>query len=400
MNMRNFSVIKINKRASIKEENLHPWIFDNEIDEIKGEYKNGDLVDVVNYKDKYVGTGYINDNSKIRVRIISRNTNDKFDDDFFERRARYAIKYRYDLLNDLSSCRLIFGEADSFSGLTIDKYNGILVTEINSLCMENKKELIYNLVIKVLNEYGYEIDGIFERCDSAIRVKEGLELYSGFYEKYKKPNYKSTVIDLDGIKYIINFESGQKTGFFLDQRFNRLAIRNISKDKNVLDVCTCTGSFGLNAYLGGAKRVVSVDISSSALEIAKENAKLNEFNIEYVESDAFAYLDTIKKGEFDLIILDPPAFTKSHEKIENAKKGYEELNYKAIKKLERGSYLATCSCSSFMREDMFLETINEAARKSGVELKLVEARRQSLDHPILLNVPETYYLKFLIFQIV
>ena len=205
MNMRNFSVIKINKRASIKEENMHPWIFDNEIDEIKGEYKNGDLVDVVNYKDKYVGTGYINDNSKIRVRIISRNTNDKFDDDFFERRVRYAFKYRYDLLNDLSSCRLIFGEADSFSGLTIDKYNGILVTEINSLCMENKKELIYNLVIKVLNEYGYEIDGIFERCDSAIRVKEGLQLYSGFYEKYKKPNYKCTVIDLDGIKYIINF---------------------------------------------------------------------------------------------------------------------------------------------------------------------------------------------------
>ena len=400
MKMRNYPIVTINKKASIKEEKMHPWIFDNEIVEINGDYTNGDLVDVVNYKGKYVGTGFINDNSKIRVRIISRNTNDKFDDEFFERRVRYAIKYRYDLLNNLSSCRLIFGEADFFPGLTIDKYNEILVTEINSLCMENKKELIYDSVVKVLNEYGYKVDGIFERCDSQIRTKEGLNMYSGFYKNYKMPDYKESIIDLDGIKYIINFEDGQKTGFFLDQRFNRLAIRNISKNKNVLDVCTCTGSFGLNAYLGGAKKVVSVDISKSSLDIAKENAKLNGFDIEYVQSDAFDYLDKINKGEFDLIILDPPAFTKSHDKIENARKGYEELNYKAIKKLERGSYLATCSCSSFMREDMFLDTINEAAKKCNAELKLIEARRQSLDHPILVNVPETYYLKFFIFQIV
>lgn len=398
--MRSYPVIKISKKASIKEEMHHPWIFDNEIEEINGEYKNGDLVDVVNYKDKYVGTGYINDNSKIRVRIISRNANDKFDDDFFERRIRYSVKYRYDLLNDLSTCRLIFGEADYFSGLTVDKYNNILVIEINSLWIENKKNLIYNLLIKVLSEYGYEIDGIYERCDNSIRVKEGLDLYFGFYKDYKIPNYDNTIVELDNIKYIVNFENGQKTGFFLDQRFNRIAIRNISKNKNVLDVCTCTGSFGLNAYLGGAKRVVSVDISKNSLDVARENAKLNGFEIEYVESDAFKYLDSIKKGEFDLIILDPPAFTKSHEKLQNAKKGYEELNFKAIKKLERGSYLATCSCSSFMREDMFLETINEAARKCDVELRLIEARRQSLDHPILINVPETYYLKFFVFQIV
>ena len=396
--MRNYSKVIINKKASIREENLHPWIFDNEIDKIEGTYTNGDLVDVYNYKDKYIGTGFINDNSKIRVRIISRNANDIFDDSFYERRVRYAIKYRLDIFGDLSSCRLIFGEADGFSGLTIDKYNNILVSEVNSLCMENKKDLIYKLLVDILKEYNYEVSGIYERCDSNIRLKEGLELYSGFYGK--TPKEKDTTIVLDDIKYYINFENGQKTGFFLDQRFNRLAIRNISKDKNVLDVCTCTGSFGLNAYKGEAKRVVSVDISKSSLDVARLNAKNNGFDIEYVESDAFLYLDSIKKGEFDLIILDPPAFTKSHDTVNNAKKGYFDLNYKAIKKLERGSYLATCSCSSFMREDMFLETINEAAKKANVELKLVESRKQAMDHPILINVPETYYLKFFVFQII
>ncbi len=396
--MREYTKVIISKRASIREESNHPWIFDNEIETIEGDYKNGDLVDVLSYKKKYIGTGYINDNSKIRVRIISRNTNDKFDQDFFERRVRYAIDYRKDVIGDLTCTRLIFGEGDFFSGLTIDKYNKILVSEVNSLAMEQNKDMIYRLIIKVLNEYGYEVDGIYERCDSELRVKEGLDKHTGFYGK--APNYNSTVIVENDIKYYIDFENGQKTGFFLDQRFNRLAIRKIAKDRNVLDVCTCTGSFGLNAYKGGAKRVVSVDISKSSLDVARLNAKNNGFDIEYVESDAFLYLDSIKKGEFDLIILDPPAFTKSHDTVNNAKKGYFDLNYKAIKKLERGSYLATCSCSSFMREDMFLETINEAAKKANVELKLVESRKQAMDHPILINVPETYYLKFFVFQII
>ena len=396
--MRNYCKVKISKKASIREESLHPWIFDNEIDEVIGSYSNGDLVDVISYKDKYIGTGYINDNSKIRVRIISRNTNDKFDIDFFERRVRYAIDYRKAILDDLSCCRLIFGEADFFSGLTIDKYNNILVSEVNSLAMEKNKDMIYKLIIKVLNEYGYTVDGIYERCDSLLRDKEGLDKYCGFYGE--APNYNSTVIVENGIKYYIDFENGQKTGFFLDQRFNRLAIRNIAKDRNVLDVCTCTGSFGLNASVGGAKRVTSVDISESSLEVAKRNAKENNLNnIEYVCSDAFDYLDSIKKGEYDFIILDPPAFTKSRDSVNNAKKGYYELNLKAVKKLPRGGYLATCSCSSFMTRDYFLEMLKDVAKEANVDFRIIEERKQSVDHPTLINVPETYYLKFFILQI-
>ena len=396
--MREYTKVIISKRASIREESNHPWIFDNEIETIEGDYKNGDLVDVLSYKKKYIGTGYINDNSKIRVRIISRNTNDKFDQDFFERRVRYAIDYRKDVIGDLTCTRLIFGEGDYFSGLTIDKYNKILVSEVNSLAMEQNKDIIYKLIIKVLSEYGYEIDGIYERCDSELRVKEGLDKHTGFYGK--APNYNSTVIVENDIKYYIDFENGQKTGFFLDQKYNRLAIRKIAKDRNVLDVCTCTGSFGLNASVGGAKRVVSVDVSESSLEVAKRNAKENNLNnIEYVCSDAFDYLDSIKKGEFDFIILDPPAFTKSRDSINNAKKGYLELNYKAMKKLNRGDYLATASCSHFMSEEMFLDMLKEASKMAGVDIRIVESRKQSMDHPILLNVPETYYLKFFILQV-
>lgn len=396
--MREFTKVKISKRASQRQESNHPWIFDNEIEEVIGSYNNGDLVDVISYKDKYIGTGYINDNSKIRVRIISRNTNDVFDESFFERRIRYAIDYRRNVLEALDSCRLIFGEADFFSGLTIDKYNNILVSEINSLAMDINKDMIYKLIVKVLKEYGYTIDGIYERCDSELRSKEGLDRHSGFYGD--APNYDSTIITENGIKYYIDFENGQKTGFFLDQRFNRLAIQKIAKDKNVLDVCTCTGSFGFNASIGGAKKVVSVDISSSSLEIAKKNAEINNFkNIEYVCSDAFEYLDGVKKGEFDYIILDPPAFTKSRDSVNNAKKGYYELNLKAIKKLNRGGYLATCSCSSFMTRELFLDMLKDVSKEANVDLRIIEERKQALDHPILINVPETYYLKFFIIQV-
>jgi len=400
--VRNYTKIKISKKASVREESLHPWIFDNEIEEVIGDYKNGDLVDVINYKDKYVGTGYINDNSKIRVRIISRNTNDVFDEDFFLRRVRYAIKYRVDTLDNLNACRLIFGEADYFSGLTIDKYNNILVSEVNSMAMDINKDMIYRHIIKVLDEYGYKIDAIYERCDSELRDKEGLKKYNGFYKMDGlSSNISSTIIEENGIKYYIDFENGQKTGFFLDQRFNRKAIWTLAKNRNVLDVCTCTGSFGLNAKMAGAKKVVSVDISSSSLEVAKKNAELNNFkDIEYIVSDAFDYLDSITKGEYDLIILDPPAFTKSRDSINNAKKGYLELNYKAMKKLNRGDYLVTCSCSHFMSENMFIDMLKEASKMAGVDIRIVESRKQAMDHPILLNVPETYYLKFFILEIV
>ena len=392
--------VKLNKRASVRQESKHPWVYDNEIESIDGNYSNGDIVDVVNYKDKYVGTGFINDNSKIRVRIASRNANDLLGPEFFERRIRYSIDYRLNVMESIDNARLIFGESDGFSGLTVDKYNRILVTEVLSLALEMRKETIYESIIKVLNEYGYEIDGIYEKNDSDLRDKEGLDRYEGFYGKYAVPDYTETIIEENGIKYIVDFQNGQKTGFFLDQKYNRLAIRSIAKNKNVLDVCTCTGSFGFNAYAAGAKKVVSIDVSKSSLDLARRNAMLNGFDIEYVESDAFDYLDSIHKGDFDFIILDPPAFTKSRNTVKAAARGYEELNYKAIMKLNRGDYLATCSCSHFMNEEMFLDNIKRAAFRAGRELKLVEARKQSKDHPILINVPETDYLKFFIFEVI
>ncbi len=398
--MREFSKVIVSKRASKRLLSMHPFVYDNEVEKIIGDYKNGDLVDVLNYKEKYIGTGFINNKSKIIVRLISWNTNDTFDEEFFERRVKYAIEYRLNVMESLDSVRLIFGDADFFPGLTIDKYNNILVSEITTLGIEIRKDLIYKILIRVLDSYGYEIDGIYERCDSTLRDKEGLPKISGFYANYKIPNYDETVIEENGIKYIVDFKNGQKTGFFLDQKYNRLAVRKVCKDKKVLDVCTCTGSFGFNAYLAGAKKVVSVDISNSSLEVAKRNATLNGFNIEYVQSDAFEFLENITKGEFDTIILDPPAFTKSRKTVKNASIGYEELNYLAIKKLKRGGYLATCSCSHFMNDNLFLENILNAAKKANVRLRVIEARHQSMDHPILLNVEETSYLKFFIFQIV
>ena len=398
--MKNEVKVKLNKRASLRQESRHPWIYDNEIDSIEGSYNNGDVVDVFNYKEKYVGSGFINDHSKITVRIVSRNRNDLIGPEFFERRVRYAINYRLNVMESIDNARLIFGESDGFSGLTVDKYNQILVTEVLSLAMEKWKETIYGAIIKVLGEYGYEIDGIFEKNDSDLRDKEGLDRHEGFYENYSIPDYSETVIEENGIKYIVDFKNGQKTGFFLDQKYNRLAIRSIAKNKNVLDVCTCTGSFGFNAYVASAKKVVSVDVSKSSLDLARRNAELNHFDIQYVESDAFDYLDSIHKGEFEFIILDPPAFTKSRNTVKSAARGYEELNYKAIMKLNRGDYLATCSCSHFMTAEMFLENVQRAAFKAGRELKLIEARKQSKDHPILINVPETDYLKFFIFEVI
>ena len=398
--MKNNVKVILNKRASLRQESKHPWVYDNEIDFVDGTFTNGDVVDVFNYKDKYVGSGFINDHSKIRIRIASRNPNDVIGPEFFERRVRYAIDYRLNVMESIDNARLIFGESDGFSGLTVDKYNRILVTEVLSLAMEKWKETIYKAIIKVLGEHGFEIDGIFEKNDSDLRDKEGLERHEGFCEGFSIPDYSETVIEENGIKYIVDFRNGQKTGFFLDQKYNRLAIRSIARGKNVLDVCTCTGSFGFNAYAAGAKKVVSVDVSKASLDIARRNAELNQFDIEYVESDAFDYLDSIHKGDFDFIILDPPAFTKSRTTVRSAARGYEELNYKAIMKLNRGDYLATCSCSHFMTEEMFLENVQRAAFKAGRELKLVEARKQSKDHPILINVPETDYLKFFIFEVI
>lgn len=402
---REYVKVTIDEKGRKQQEDGHPWVYDNEIVNIDGKYENGDIVDVLSQKGKYLGSGFINDKSKITIRIISRNANDKFDEEFFERRIRYAWDYRKTVMGeDISCCRIIFGEADEFPGLTIDRFNDILVAQVLSLGIEKRKDIIFNLVYKILKEDGQNIVGIYERNDVEIRKLEGLEEYKGYYSLngVKKPEYTITEIVENGIKYKVDVENGQKTGFFLDQKYNRLAISKIAKGKRVLDCFTHTGSFALNAAKGGAEHVHAVDISEIATKMASENAKLNNLqdNMSFETINVFDLLPNIKNNEYDFIILDPPAFTKSRKTIENAKKGYKQINYRAMKALPRGGYLATCSCSHFMSEENFIKMLKDAAKDAGVRLRQIEKRQQSPDHPILLNVNETDYLKFFIFQII
>lgn len=396
---REYTKIKISDRARRRQESLHPWIYDNEITEVIGEYKNGDLVDVVTSGGKYVGTGFINDNSKIRVRIISRNANDTFDEKFWERRINYALDYRNTVMGeDTSCCRIIFGEADEFPGLTVDRFNDILVTQVLSLGIELRKDVIFSLLLRIMKERGENIKGIYERNDVAIRELEGMKEYKDFYSE---PFETVTEIVENGIRYKVDVVNGQKTGFFLDQKYNRAAISRIAKGKTVLDCFTHTGSFALNAAKGGAKHVHAVDISETAIEMAAENAKINGLDdiMSFEAVDVFDMLPQIPSGKYDFIILDPPAFTKSRKTIDNAKHGYKEINYRAMKALPRGGYLATCSCSHFMDEDSFIKMLESAAHDAGVRIKQIEKRQQAPDHPILMNVSETDYLKFFILQI-
>ena len=359
-----------------------------------------------------MGTGFANENSKIRVRLISRNANDKFDEAFFERRLRHAIDYRKTVMgDDFSNCRLIFGEADSFPGLTIDRFGDILVAQVLSLGIEKRKKMLFELLAKIFAQDNQPIRGIYERNDVAIRELEGMEQYKGFFplEGYPIPDSTETTITENGITYAVDFENGQKTGFFLDQKYNRLAVAKLSRGKRVLDCFTHTGSFGLNAAKGGAEYVLSVDISESAVEMAQKNAKANGLDgkVEYLAANVFDLLPKLSEGEminrygkFDFIILDPPAFTKSRQTVESAMRGYKEINLRAMRLLPRGGYLATCSCSHFMTEQLFVKMLHQAAADAGVSLRQIEARQQSPDHPILWNVEETNYLKFYLFQVV
>ena len=394
---RNYIKVIIDEKGRKQQEDGHPWVYDNEIIKIEGSYENGDIVDVLSQKGKYLGSGFINNNSKIMIRIISRNANDNFDEAFFERRIKYAWDYRKTVMGeDINCCRIIFGEADEFPGLTIDRFNDILVAQVLSLGIEKRKDMIFNLIYKILREDNQNIIGIYERNDVEIRKLEGLEEYKGYYKlkDVEVPSYTITEIIENGIKYKVDVENGQKTGFFLDQKYNRLAISKIAKDKNVLDCFTHTGSFALNAAKGGAKHVHAVDISETATQMAKENAKLNglEKNMSFETVNVFDLLPQLKNNEYDFIILDPPAFTKSRKTIENAKRGYKQINYRAMKALPRGGYLATCSCSHFMNEEKFLAMLKDAAKDAGVRLRQIEKRQQAPDHPILLNVEETDYL--------
>ncbi len=381
----------------------HPWVYAEEVTEKIGTFENGCLVDVYSKKDRFLGTGYYNDNSKILVRIISRNANDKFDDDFYERRVRYAVEYRKTVMGDDFGCsRLIFGEADSFPGLTVDLFGDILVTQTLCLGTDMRKDAIFSALLKVLAENGIKISAIYERNDVAIRELEGMKQYTGFY--CGTGSGKTEIIE-NGVKYEIDYAEGQKTGFFLDQKYNRQAVAKIAKGKRVLDCFTHTGAFALNAAKAGAAFVNAVDISADALEIAKHNAALNglEGNMAFTNANVFDLLTDMaekKRCDYDFIILDPPAFTKSSGTVKNAIRGYKEINYKAMSLLPRGGYLATCSCSHFMTDELFRKMLADAARDASVSLRQIEARQQSPDHPILWNVRETDYLKFYIFQVV
>ena len=376
----------------------HPWIYGEEIVQ-KDDIENGEIVDVLNGKEKYLGTGFYNDYSKITVRLLSRNTNDTFDYDFFKRRVKYAYELRKQTMNDLNAFRFIYGEADGFPGLTVDKFNDVLVTQTLSLGIEVRKEMIFQALLEVLQEDNVFIKGIYERNDVDVRVLEGLEKYKGWYQDVNFDT-KTEILE-NGIKYIVDFENGQKTGYFLDQKYNRLKVREVAKNKTVLDCCTHTGSFSMNAYLGGAKKVVALDVSEKALEDSRTNFSMNQMKIETICSDVFDYLKSIEgKKLYDFIILDPPAFTKSRKTIQQALKGYEELNYLGMKALPRGGYLVTASCSHFASEELFKEAIFRASLKANVSLKLIYSAGAGPDHPELIGVPETKYLKFFIFQIV
>ena len=395
----------ITKKGSAWVGTGHPWIYAQEIISKSTEPENGALVDALSENGRYLGTGLYSRESKIGLRLISRNANDRFDAEFWKRRIRYAWDYcRTVMGGDVSCCRVIFGEADGFPGLTVDRFSNILVTQTLSVGMERLKDVIFPLLAEVLRESGERIDGIYERNDVAIRALEGLEQGKGWYELPGEEHPQSTVTEIceNGIYYAVDFENGQKTGFFLDQKYNRFAVARLAKGRRVLDCFTHTGSFALNAARGGAEHVTAVDVSESAVEMARENARRNglEDRMDFVAADVFDLLPEVKKGEYDFIILDPPAFTKSRRTVGRAEKGYKEINLRALKALPRGGYFATASCSHFMPSELFVKMLRSAAQDANVELRQIEARQQAPDHPILWNVPETDYLKFYIFQVV
>lgn len=404
---RSYPTVTLTKKGQRFIEGGHVWVYAEEITAADPAIENGALVDVLTDKGRYLGTGFYSEHSKIRVRLLSRNANDKFDEAFWARRIRYALDYRRTVYgDDVSACRLIFGEADSFPGLTVDRFSDLLVTQTLSFGMDKRLNVILPLLAEELKRDGMPIEGIYERNDVAIRSLEGLEQNKGWFDGFRGASTLTRIVE-NGVHYHVDVENGQKTGFFLDQRLNRRALAAIAKDKTVLDCFTHTGSFAFNAVMGGAKRVTAVDISEEALSTARKNAALNDFSgkgvLDFLCADVFDLLPALEKegkSPYDLIILDPPAFTKSRKTVANAERGYKEINYRAMKLLPRGGYLATCSCSHFMENSLFVKMLHAAAADAGVTLRQIEARQQAPDHPILMNVPETDYLKFYLFQVV
>ena len=375
------------------------WVFDNEIASVMGSFLNGDVVLVRDFDGYPMGKGFINTNSKITVRLLTRDENQKIDEKFLEMRVRDAWEYRKKV-TDISSCRLIFGEADFLPGLVVDKFADVLVVQSLALGIDRFKLQNLELLRNILAEDGIKIRGVYERSDAKVRRQEGMELYKGFIgEEF------STLVEIEenGVKYQVDVRDGQKTGFFLDQKYNRLAIQKLCKNARVLDCFTHTGSFALNAGIAGASEVTGVDASQLAVDQAAANAKLNGLDgrVKFICEDVFELLPELEeRGEkYDVVILDPPAFTKSRNSVKNAVKGYREINLRAMRLVKDGGFLATCSCSHFMTYELFTKTIGQAARSAHKRLRQVEYRTQSPDHPILWSSDESYYLKFYIFQV-
>ncbi|MFU0828453.1 MAG: SAM-dependent methyltransferase [Lachnoclostridium sp.] len=375
------------------------WVYDNEIDTITGEFENGDIIEVHDFDDYYLGCGFINTKSKITVRIMSRVKGQEINEDFLRERIRDAWEYRKKTV-DTRSCRVIFGEADFLPGIVVDKFNDVLVVQSLALGIDRMKLTIIDLLKECLKEDGIIIRGVYERSDAKVRTQEGMERIKGFIGE---PFDTKVEIVENGVKYIVDVEEGQKTGFFLDQKYNREAIRKLCKDAEVLDCFTHTGSFALNAGMAGAKSIIGVDASELGIKQAEENARLNglEDRVHFMCADVFELLPELERQnkKFDVVILDPPAFTKSRNSVKNAVKGYREINLRAMKLLKNGGYLATCSCSHFMTPDLFAKTIGQAAKSCRKRLRQVEYRTQAPDHPILWAADESYYLKFFIFQV-
>ena len=376
------------------------WIFDNEIDTITGRFKNGEVVTVHDFDGYPMGKGFINQNSKIRIRMMTRKPDQEIDEAFLKIRVKNAWEYRKTTV-DTSSCRIIFGEADFLPGLVIDKYEDVLVVECLALGMEQFKETIVNFLKEILAEDGIKIRGVYERSDANERTKEGLSKVKGFIGDAFDTNVE---IVENGVHYMVDVSNGQKTGFFLDQKYNRLAMQRICKGKKVLDCFTHMGTFALNAGIAGAADVTGLDISEYAVSQAEANARLNhlENTVHFRQANVLDELPKLAQAgeKYDVVILDPPAFTKSREATKNAIKGYREINMKGLKLVKDGGYLATCSCSHFMTQDLLAKTVKEAAKATHKRLRQVEFRTQAPDHPILWAADESYYLKFFIFQVV
>ncbi len=417
----------ITKKAARMLSQGYLWVFEGEIERLEPDQdgrpaENGAIVDLFEENGTWQGAGLLSMESKIRVRVLSHNANDRFDEGFWRRRILWAWEHRKAVMGprsmpgaepDTNCCRILFSEADGVPGLIVDRYEDVLVAQVGTYGMEMRKEMLFPLILDVLRSDGVEIRGIYERADSPARRLEGLELHKGWWPEPGKPLPESARVmaQENGLLFDLDIENSQKTGFFLDQKYNRRAVRELSQGRRVLDCFSHVGPFGLNAAAGGAEFVRCVDISDTAISLAQENAKLNhlEEKMDFTCADVVEYLPELVKskarlkeegGPFDLIILDPPAFTKSRSAVAHAKKGYREINEWAMRLLPRGGYLATCSCSRFMTTRLLEEAIAEAAHNANVQLKQIELRQQAPDHPILWGMPDTHYLDFLTFQIV